>query len=243
MSIYIGSTPIKAMYVGNTPVKRVMLGATEICSNFNILNYSPLRWLESDPLTWFNANPGGANTAVNGLIRRWEDKSGNFNHISQAASTNERQSSVINGRDALKTTSSIYMDGTLQTACVIAVCTAQTGTASNESLIRDGTSQNVFRFSASDSRVGSTNISFASSKTGINVYAAWLTGSQARIKRNSETIISSSSLLTSISASRYINALFVGNVVEMAQWGPSQYPSESEINAIVLSLMQKYNIA
>ena len=55
---------------------------------YNITGFSPRGmtgldlWLDgNDPSTMFNASNGGANVTNNGFVWRWEDKSGNANHV------------------------------------------------------------------------------------------------------------------------------------------------------------------
>ena len=61
-------------------------------------------WLDaSDASTLYDATTGGSLVAVDGAIARWEDKSGNARHVTQATSGNRptRKASVLNGRDAI----------------------------------------------------------------------------------------------------------------------------------------------
>ena len=61
-------------------------------------------WLDaSDASTLYDATTGGSLVAVDGAIARWEDKSGNARHATQATSGNRptRKTSVLNGRDAI----------------------------------------------------------------------------------------------------------------------------------------------
>jgi hypothetical protein len=71
----------------------------------NPLDYSPSLWLDaSDSSTMFDATTGGSLVAAGGNIARWEDKSGNANHVTQANSTMRptRQTAVSNGRDIVR---------------------------------------------------------------------------------------------------------------------------------------------
>ena len=62
-------------------------------------------WLDgSDANTLFDATSGGSLVAADGGVARWEDKSGNGRHFTQATSANRPQRKVadINGRDCLR---------------------------------------------------------------------------------------------------------------------------------------------
>lgn len=61
-------------------------------------------WFDaSDSLTLFDATTGGSFVAAGGAVARWEDKSGNGRHATQATSTKRplRSTASVNGRDAL----------------------------------------------------------------------------------------------------------------------------------------------
>ena len=61
-------------------------------------------WLDaSDSATLFDATTGGSLVAADGTVARWEDKSGNARHFTQATSANRpsRKTSQINSLDAL----------------------------------------------------------------------------------------------------------------------------------------------
>ena len=72
---------------------------------FNVLSLSPSMWLDgSDVATFFDATSGGANVPPDGAIARWEDKSGNGNHATQATAIRRplRKTSIINGRPVVQ---------------------------------------------------------------------------------------------------------------------------------------------
>jgi len=70
-------------------------------------------WLDAaDPLTLYDATSGGALVAADGLVRRWEDKSGNGRHASEATYGPTRKTSQQNGHSALLFNgSSTFMTG------------------------------------------------------------------------------------------------------------------------------------
>lgn len=62
-------------------------------------------WLDaSDASTLFDATSGGSLVVADGGVARWEDKSGNGRHFTQATAANRPQRKVadINGRDCLR---------------------------------------------------------------------------------------------------------------------------------------------
>jgi len=75
-------------------------------SSFNPLSISGLQlWLDaSAPETLFDATSGGSLVAADGGVARWEDKSGNGRHATQATSGNRplRKTGVQNGRGVLR---------------------------------------------------------------------------------------------------------------------------------------------
>jgi hypothetical protein len=73
---------------------------------FTPLSISGCRvWLDaSDASTLFNATSGGVLVSADGAVARWEDKSGNVNHATQATSGSRpiRKTTIQNGRDVLR---------------------------------------------------------------------------------------------------------------------------------------------
>ena len=62
-------------------------------------------WLDaSDASTLYDSTSGGALVAADGAVARWEDKSGNARHATQATSGNrpQRKTGVFNGLDILR---------------------------------------------------------------------------------------------------------------------------------------------
>jgi len=76
-----------------------------------VLQFSPTSisglqlWLDaSDASTLFDATTGGSLVAADGAVARWEDKSGNNRHATQATSANRpvRKTTIQNGYDILR---------------------------------------------------------------------------------------------------------------------------------------------
>ena len=82
-------TPILPEYLRILKIEKIVMPAiTKRMEPYNITGFSPLGmtgldlWLDgNDPTTMYNASNGGANVSHDGLIYRWEDKSGNANHV------------------------------------------------------------------------------------------------------------------------------------------------------------------
>lgn len=110
MPIKRGSTDI-TLRVGANSVSKVNRGSSNIWTSFtNPLSLSGLAaWYDaSDATTMFDAVSGGSQVAANGTVARWQDKSGNANHLTQ---------SVLNNRPLRKTNSigtkdTVELDGT-----------------------------------------------------------------------------------------------------------------------------------
>jgi hypothetical protein len=81
-------------------------GGTWPLSFVNPLSLSGLQlWLDaSDATTLFDATSGGSLVAADGGVARWEDKSGNTRHATQATSANRplRKTSVQGSKDVLR---------------------------------------------------------------------------------------------------------------------------------------------
>lgn len=72
---------------------------------FNPLSLSPVLWLDaSDSSTLFDATVGGNLVAAGGAVARWEDKSGNARHVTQATLSSRpvRVANVQGGRDVVR---------------------------------------------------------------------------------------------------------------------------------------------
>lgn len=72
----------------------------------NPLSLSPSLWLDAnDASTLYDATTGGSLVAPNGVVARWEDKSGNARHATQGTSSSRRplrKTAITNGRDVLR---------------------------------------------------------------------------------------------------------------------------------------------
>lgn len=74
-------------------------------ASFDPRSLAPALWLDAaDPATLYDATSGGSLVAADGAIARWEDKSGNARHATQATSGYRplRKTSVKNGRDCVR---------------------------------------------------------------------------------------------------------------------------------------------
>lgn len=71
--------------------------------SFNPLNLSPALWLDAaDSSTLFDATSGGNTPADAGSVKRWQDKSGNDRHVTEATAAPTRRTGVQNGRDVVR---------------------------------------------------------------------------------------------------------------------------------------------
>jgi hypothetical protein len=81
--------------------------------SFDPLSLSPALWLDaSDSSTLYDAVTGGSLVAADGLVARWEDKSGNARHATQATSGSRavRKTSQINSKDVLRFDGGDWLD-------------------------------------------------------------------------------------------------------------------------------------
>lgn len=72
---------------------------------FNPLSLSPALWLDgADANTLYDATSGGSLVAADGEVARWEDKSGNSRHATQATlgSRPLRKTAIQNGKDVIR---------------------------------------------------------------------------------------------------------------------------------------------
>jgi len=96
-----------------------------LLSGFSPLSLSPALWLDaSDASTLYDATSGGSLVAADGAVARWEDKSGNSRHATQATSGNRplRKTSIANGRAVL------LFDGSNDYLSTVAFAGSQTWT-------------------------------------------------------------------------------------------------------------------
>lgn len=72
-------------------------------SGFSPLALSPALWLDaSDSSTLFDATTGGSTPADAGSVKRWQDKSGNDRHVTEATVAPTRRTGVQNGKDIVR---------------------------------------------------------------------------------------------------------------------------------------------
>ncbi len=72
-------------------------------SGFSPSDLSPALWLDAnDSTTLFDATSGGSTPANGGTVRRWEDKSANARHVTEATNAPTRQTGVQNSRDVVR---------------------------------------------------------------------------------------------------------------------------------------------
>jgi hypothetical protein len=90
MSFHFGFSPLGRGVVAGFP---------------GVLSFSPALWLDaSDSNTLYDATTGGSLVAADGLVARWQDKSGNAYHATQASAgaKPQRKTNVVNGLDVLR---------------------------------------------------------------------------------------------------------------------------------------------
>ena len=101
----LGTSAISKLMLGSQTVSRVMLGTTEVWSAFSPLSLSPALWLDaSDASTLYDATTGGSLVAADGAIARWQDKSGNARHATQATLANRPllKTAIQNGKSVAR---------------------------------------------------------------------------------------------------------------------------------------------
>jgi hypothetical protein len=85
-----------------------------VLSGFSPLSLAPVMWLDaSDSARLFDAVSGGSVVAADGVIRRWEDKSGYANHATRRDDSflPTRRVAVQNGRDIVRFASDDWRAG------------------------------------------------------------------------------------------------------------------------------------
>lgn len=102
----LGSADIAEMKVGTGSVSKVYLGTEQTWpTGFDPASLSPALWLDaSDAATLYDAATGGSLVSADGAVARWEDKSGNSRHATQATSGSRplRKTAVQNSLDVLR---------------------------------------------------------------------------------------------------------------------------------------------
>jgi hypothetical protein len=78
-----------------------------VTSAFSPLSLSPALWLDAaDSSTLFSDTAGNILSDSGGLVRRWNDKSTNNRHVTEATNPPTRQTSIQNSRDIIRYTGS-----------------------------------------------------------------------------------------------------------------------------------------
>ena len=139
-------------------------------------------WLDAaDASTLFNATTGGSLVAADGTIKRWEDKSGNGNHATEATNAPIRKTGVFNGRDIVRFdgTDDILATGAISALNSLAMthfcvcCQRATGTVGRLLAIEYGdfaANHNLeSSFNLSIVNSNATAISFSRNSTGVAI--------------------------------------------------------------------------
>lgn len=102
-------------------------------------------WDASDSASLFDATTGGSVVAADGQVARFEDKSGNSRHFTQATSDNRpiRKTAVRNSLDVIRfdgsddsmSNAATYEDVITSTACSVFIVASATSIASNGSTV------------------------------------------------------------------------------------------------------------
>jgi hypothetical protein len=145
-------------------------------------------WLDaSDASTLYDATSGGSLVAADGAVARWEDKSGNARHATQATAGKRpvRKTSIQNSKDVLRFTAAnahglqagststwkFLHDGTASYAVVVAKCGASADPNALHTLLETGgiSSDIVGFYMGYDDRTGSSrnNALFVSTARGV----------------------------------------------------------------------------
>lgn len=118
-----------------------------VLSGFSPLSLSPALWLDAaDPNTLYDATTGGNLVAAGGTIARWEDKSGNGRHATQATSGSRptRQTAVKNSKDVARfdgsddfmiPSSSLSLMRNKPEGSIFCVCKLSNGTNSDQTIL------------------------------------------------------------------------------------------------------------
>ena len=149
-------------------------------------------WDAADSATLFNATSGGSTVAADGGVARWEDKSGNGRHFTQATSASRplRKTGIRNGLDVVRFDGSDdsmvsswlwqnIISATAHTVFAVAVASSVTTDSGspfeNQSILGDPATgaTHIFFFQSSD-LVGTSGLYFSwASATRAYVAGAW----------------------------------------------------------------------
>ena len=116
-----------------------------IAAQFSPLQLSPALWLDaSDATTLYDATVGGNFVAADGVVARWEDKSGNARHATQATLANrpQRKIGVKNGKDIIRFNGSNFLTtanvATTSTSYTIITVSSTTNLSSPQCIAYNG---------------------------------------------------------------------------------------------------------
>lgn len=96
-------------------VSRVIINAHNFGGTWTPADTTEALWLDAgDSSTLFDAVSGGSLVAADGAVARWQDKSGNARHVTQATSGNRplRKTSIQNSRDVLRLDATDFLQNT-----------------------------------------------------------------------------------------------------------------------------------
>ena len=109
MAIKLANGDISALYLGSQAVSAAYLGSSTVYSTASTFAPSDITglqlWLDaSDDQTLYDATTGGSLVAADGSVARWEDKSGNDYHMTQATAGSRpaRKTAIQGGLDVLR---------------------------------------------------------------------------------------------------------------------------------------------
>lgn len=81
----------------------IISGSRRRVTGFSPSDLSPAIWLDAaDSSTLFDAVSGGSTPADAGTVRRWQDKSGNLRHVTEATAGPTRRTGLQNGKDVVR---------------------------------------------------------------------------------------------------------------------------------------------
>ena len=155
----INSSNYSPISIGNVRIYNKALSQAEVLQNYNAqkaryqaiaaqfspLQLSPALWLDaSDATTLYDATVGGNFVAADGVVARWEDKSGNARHATQATLANrpQRKIGVKNGKDIIRFNGSNFLTtanvATTSTSYTIITVSSTTNLSSGQCIAYNG---------------------------------------------------------------------------------------------------------
>ncbi len=223
---------------------------------FPMLDYEPLLWLKaSDASTLFDAVSGGSLVAPDGAVARWEDKSGNGFHFTQATAGDRpiRKVGVINGLDAVR----FSLGDLLLRSCISAateftiIVVKKYDTTANDYGLSfyngNGSSNGYGLMTIGGDRgilfSGVAAVDGSPATTNAEVWTARRAGTNVFLSVNgvAETLSASSSACATPTDSTYLSAtLFVGYMMEVVFF-PSSIDS-GDLSDIEAALIAEYGL-